>query len=72
VPRAEHPSQRGQRRRLRVVQDAQSVEEWWMAERAQARRDDAVARLANTVSWCVVALACAGVVAILVGGYRSL
>ena len=38
MSRAEHPAQRG-RRRLHVVQDTMSVEEWWMAERAQARRD---------------------------------
>jgi hypothetical protein len=55
-----------------VVQDTMSVEEWWMAERAQARRDEAMARLLNTLSWCCVGLACAAVVAILVTGYRSL
>ena len=71
MSRAEHPAQRS-RRRLHVVQDTMSVEEWWMAERAQARRDEAMARLLNTLSWCCVGVACAAVVAILVTGYRSL
>ena len=71
MSRAEHPAQRG-RRRLHVVQDTMSVEEWWMAERAQARRDEAMARLLNTLSWCCVGLACTAVVGILVTSYRSL
>jgi hypothetical protein len=71
MTRSDHPAQRS-RRRLYAVRDTQSVEEWWMAERAQARRDEAMARLLNTLSWCCVGVACAAVVAILVTGYRSL
>lgn len=58
MSRRHHPAGR----HLTVVHDAQAVTEWWEAERAQARRDLAVTRLAHTLSWCVVALTVTAVI----------
>lgn len=66
--RRQHPAERARER----VADTIVTTEWWEAERAQARRDEAMARLLNTLSWCCVGLACAAVVGILVTSYRSL
>lgn len=68
MTRRQHPAERARER----VADTIVTTEWWEAERAQARRDEAMARLLNTLSWCCVGLACAAVVGILVTSYRSL
>jgi hypothetical protein len=39
-----------------VATDNAHLIEWWAAERAQARREDATTRLLHTVAWCVAAL----------------
>lgn len=52
MSRDRHPAGR----HLTVVKDAAAVAEWWEAERAAARRDVAIARLAHTLAWCIVAL----------------
>ena len=52
MSRDRHPAGR----HLSVVRDTQAVTEWWEAERAAARRDVAITRLAHTLAWCVVAL----------------
>lgn len=52
MSRDQHPAGR----HLTVVQDAASTAAWWEAERAAARRDNAVARLASCTAWCLVTL----------------
>ena len=52
MSRDRHPAGR----HLSVVKDTAAVTEWWEAERAAARRDVAITRLAHTLAWCVVAL----------------
>lgn len=58
MSRADHPAER--RRRMRVVAtDNAHLVEWWAAERAQARREDATTRLLHTAAWCIAALTAA-------------
>lgn len=75
MPREQHPAER----HLSVVRDAVATSEWWEAERAAARRDNATARrdiavtrLCHTLAWCLVAVTATACVVILVDGYRGL
>ena len=68
MSRDQHPAQR----HLTVVQDAASTAAWWEAERAAARRDEAIARCFHTLAWCLVAVTATACVVILVDGYRGL
>jgi len=51
--------------------DDLDLREWWEAERAQARREDATTRLLHTLAWCVAALTATFVVITLLDAVRG-
>ena len=69
MSRAEHPAQRS--RRVQQLVDDLDLREWWEAERAQARREDATTRLLHTLAWSVAALTATFVVITLLDAVRG-
>jgi len=51
--------------------DDLDLREWWEAERAQARREDATTRLLHTLAWSVAALTATFVVITLLDAVRG-
>jgi hypothetical protein len=54
-----------------VATDNAHLVEWWEAERAQARREDATTRLLHTLAWCVAALTATFVVITLLDAVKG-
>jgi len=69
VSRDRHPAERS--RRVQQLVDDLDLREWWEAERAQARREDATTRLLHTLAWCVAALTATFVVITLLDAVRG-
>jgi len=70
MSRADHPAER-RRRMQQTVTDTASLSDWMMAERAQARREDATTRLLHTLAWSVAALTATLVVVTLLDAVRG-
>jgi hypothetical protein len=69
VSRDRHPAERS--RRVQQLVDDLDLREWWEAERAQARREDATTRLLHTCAWSVAALTATFVVITLLDAVRG-
>jgi hypothetical protein len=69
VSRDRHPAERS--RRVQQLVDDLDLREWWEAERAQARREDATTRLLHTLAWSVAALTATFVVITLLDAVRG-
>ena len=69
MSRDRHPAERS--RRVQQLVDDLDLREWWEAERAQARREDATTRLLHTLAWCVAALTATFVVITLLDAVRG-
>ncbi len=69
MSRDRHPAERS--RRVQQLVDDLDLREWWEAERAQARREDATTRLLHTLAWSVAALTATFVVITLLDAVRG-
>ena len=69
MSRDRHPAERS--RRVQQLVDDLDLREWWEAERAQARREDATTRLLHALAWCVAALTATFVVITLLDAVRG-